>query len=160
MTSITLQFVLEDHFTSRLIGWFSAGHYSHVDAVMPYGLLGARNDSVGGRPPGVQIRPFDYTQFIRTMRITVPCSAGQYIGRNAFLREQLGKPYDRLAILAFAFNRNWRDQGAWYCSELQAAALEHAGILPRGVLTDNKITPVMLAEVLSVQPGAVVNVVR
>ena len=39
---------------------------------------------------------------------------------------QVGKPYDKLAIVAFAVNRDWRSPDAWFCDELVAAGLEHA----------------------------------
>jgi hypothetical protein len=44
------------------------------------------------------------------------------------LREQIGKPYDTLAIVAFALDRDWRSPDAWFCDELVAAGLEHAGL--------------------------------
>jgi hypothetical protein len=50
---IRLQFVLGTGLSSQAIAWFSAGHFSHVDAVLPDNrLLGARSDVVGGKPPG------------------------------------------------------------------------------------------------------------
>ena len=46
-----------------------------------------------------------------------------------FLKAQLGKPYDTLAIEAFAFNRDWRSPDAWFCDELVAAGLEQAEVV-------------------------------
>ena len=66
---------------------------------------------------------------------------------------QVGKPYDRLAILGFALNRDWHDPRAWYCAELVAAALEYAGILRDGMLPTHKVTPVALAEIISLRPA-------
>lgn len=67
-----------------------------------------------------------------------------------FLRAQVGKPYDHSAIWGFASGRDWREDDSWICSELQAAALEHAGIVPNQLyLAANKITPVALAFGLS-----------
>jgi hypothetical protein len=40
---------------------------------------------------------------------------------------QIGKPYDFGAVAGIAFDRNWRDTDRWFCSELAAAAFEHAG---------------------------------
>jgi hypothetical protein len=58
--SIKLRFVRGLDFSSRVIAWFSAGHLSHVDAVMPDGsLLGARSDVIKGIPTGVQIRQYE-----------------------------------------------------------------------------------------------------
>jgi hypothetical protein len=48
-----------------------------------------------------------------------------------FARTQIGKPYDWTAILALLMDRDWRDSGAWFCSELVVAALEAVGFWPR-----------------------------
>jgi hypothetical protein len=46
------------------------------------------------------------------------------------MSEQDGKPYDWRAILGFGMGeRDWRVPDSWFCSELQARALEVAGIL-------------------------------
>lgn len=151
---IRLQFVCEAALSSRAIAWFSAGHFSHVDALLPDGsLLGARDDAVGGRAPGVRIRPPDYVRWTRRVVMAVPASAVQTDMFYAFLHRQLGKPYDSAAIWAFAFNRNWREPDSWICSELQSAAGEHAGILPRLYLAANKITPVSCALAFSAVGG-------
>jgi len=76
----------------------------------------------------------------------------------SFLLAQLGKPYDKLAIVAFAFNRDWRSEGSWYCSELQAATLEHAGVLKPGYLKASKITPVMLLERISALGASITDI--
>ena len=151
---IRLQFVCEAALSSQAIAWFSAGHFSHVDAVLPDGrLLGARDDSVGGQPPGVRIRPPNYVRWSRRVVMTVPASPAQAMEFYAFLYSQLGRPYDRAAIWAFAFNRDWREHDSWICSELQSAAGEHAGILPRLYLAANKITPVACALAFSAVGG-------
>lgn len=155
MPDIELQFVSEDTLGSHLIGWFSAGHLSHVDAVegeglWRNGLLGARTD----HNTGVQIRPLNYARFTRRVLATIPASDIQYGLWRKFLWDQIGKPYDKLAIFGFLVNRNWRDEDAWFCSELQARALEVAGIVENFYLACNKITPVALALAVSAIPGA------
>lgn len=46
-----------------------------------------------------------------------------------WLMQQLGKPYDRWAILGLWFNhRDWREDDKWFCSELVAAAAEKGGL--------------------------------
>lgn len=158
MAAIRLQFVAESGLASATIGWFSAGHLSHVDAMLPDGrLYGARSDNVGGAPPGVWERPADYARFARRVVATLACDDRQYLRWRIFLRDQRGKPYDRLAILAFAANRNWREDDSWICSELQARALEIAGIVPPLYLAANKITPVALALAVSALPTAIVS---
>ncbi len=155
MKKILLQFVCEKAISSQLIAWFSAGHFSHVDAVLDDGsLLGARSDRVGGRPAGVQIRPPNYINFSLRVVMAIPVSDLQNTAFYAFLHSQVGKPYDSEAILAFLFNRNWRETDSWICSELQAAGLEHAAVTPRLYLAANKITPVSLALAASAVGGA------
>jgi hypothetical protein len=56
-----------------------------------------------------------------------------------FLREQVGKPYDTLAIVAFALDRDWRSTDAWFCDELVAAGLEHAGVVHKLAPSVNRV---------------------
>ena len=153
---VRLRFVQGKGFGSQAISWFSSGHLSHVDALMPDGkLLGARSDVVGGGD-GVLERPNPYEEVAKIVTYDIPASPAQAVAFYSFLRDQLGKAYDHLAIFAFAFGRNWRDTEEWYCSELIAAALEDAAILTKTLfLSVNKITPVMLATLVSSIPGAI-----
>lgn len=154
MKPILFQFVCEKAISSQVIAWFSTGHFSHVDAVLDDGsLLGARSDRVGGRPAGVQIRPPNYISFSLRVVMAIPATDSLNAAFYAFLRSQVGKPYDSEAIWAFLFNRNWRETDSWICSELQAAGLEQAGVTPRLYLAANKITPVSLALAISAVGG-------
>jgi hypothetical protein len=154
---IRLQFVLGHALASAAIAWFSAGHFSHVDAVMPSGaLLGSRSDGPGGTPKGVYARPAAYEPWKLVVQINVPCTKTQEKKFYAFLRAQVGKPYDHTAIFAFAVNRNWRDDDSWFCSELITAAMEKAKIVPELYLAANKVTPVACALVASAVGGVVV----
>jgi hypothetical protein len=98
--AITLQFVTCSDPASWSIRTFQRGCCSHVDAVMDDGgLLGARLDGGG------QIRPPNYEKFSRVERVVI---AVPYYKERAywnFLKAQVGKPYDKLAIVAFAINR-------------------------------------------------------
>jgi uncharacterized protein YycO len=156
---VQLQFVCENAISSQAIAWFSAGHFSHVDAVWGNGadLLGARSDNPGGYGKGVRARRANYLTFSRRVLFAIPATQEQDLKWQQFLNNQQGKPYDSEAIWAFLFNRNWREQDSWICSELQAAALEHAGIIPPLYLAANKITPVSLALAVSALVGVVVS---
>lgn len=147
---ITLQFVRQADLASSAIAWFTQGEFSHVDAVMPDGsLLGSRNDSVGGQPRGVHIRPPDYADFAFKVRFNIWAYKPQEDKFYEFLNRQLGKPYDTTAIWGFVTGRNWREKDSWICSELQAAALEAAGLVPPLYLATNKISPTALALTVS-----------
>lgn len=151
---LTLRFVQGKGFFSQCIAVFSAGHLTHVDVKMPDGmLLGARSDNVGGGD-GVLERPDPYEAVAKIVYFQIWATPAQEALFYAFLKGQLGKAYDKLAIFAFAIDRNWRDDDAWYCSELVSAALEEAGILTKLLyLHTNKITPVMLATLVSELPN-------
>jgi uncharacterized protein YycO len=143
---IRLQFVLGYGMPSQAIAWFSAGHFSHVDAVLQDGtLLGARSDSIGGKPPGVQIRYPLYEKWKERVVMSIATDAAKEKSFYDFLNAQLGKPYDKTAIWGFATGRDWRDPSDWYCSELITAAEEAAGALPALYVPSNKVTPVMCA---------------
>jgi len=113
-------------------------------------LVGARSDAIGGQLPGVRVRPPGYELWSRTEIVRLPIDSTVETAFWTFLSQQLGKPYDKLAILAFAVQRDWREDGSWFCSELIAAALEKSGWFT-GPLSDvaNKITPRDLLLILS-----------
>lgn len=108
---------------SRLIRWFTWSEWSHVDVVMGrqvYGAVfprGVRWDSVAAQ---VQ-------RSTRHEYVDIQLTPEQEQAANAWLMDQGGKGYDWTAILGFLFRRNWQDEGRWFCSELVAAALDHAG---------------------------------
>jgi hypothetical protein len=127
-----------------------AGEYgfwaSHAEAVMPDGtLLGAHYDG------GVQARPkgYDAGTVVREEIVSLPCAASVEQSFLDFLRSQLGKPYDLEAIAALELERDWRAPDSWFCSELQAAALERAGYLLPLAADVAKITPRDLLILLS-----------
>lgn len=134
--TIALQFSTDDDLGAEAIRIFSRGWPSHVDAVLQDGtLLGARLDGVRIRKPG-------YAAFARIERIELAVTAGEEAAFHAFLADQLGKPYDKLAIAAFPLERDWRDKDAWFCSELIAAALEQCGFFPKALANPaNEIKP-------------------
>lgn len=152
MGSINFQFSVCSDAGSWLIRQYDHGPWSHVDAVMPDGsLLGSRDDEVGGKPAGVQIRPPNYLPFETIKKISISCADSTTGLFYAFLASQLGKPYDQTAIAGFVFQRDWREQDSWFCSELQAAAAEKSGLFPFKLATPtNKITPSGLYLALSV----------
>ena len=139
--AIKLQFVCEAAITSRMVAWFGAGQFSHVDAVLHNGfLIGARYDTCGGQLPGVRIRPPDYHKFARRTIMEVPATRGQTNAFYKFMLAQEGKPYDNEAIWGFITGRDWREDDSWICSEVVSAAGE-ASVLPRLFSPVWKITP-------------------
>ena len=143
MKEITWQLVRGREFSSRLIGWFGAGFYSHIDVITPAGdLRGARSDVIQGIPAGYEDRPQNYEQWAAATRYTLSVPDWKYHLYWEFSDAQLHKPYDsRGLIKAFVFGRRWRDDDSWWCSEEVAANGEYARLW--------NIPP----EVKSVEPG-------
>jgi len=131
--------------------------FSHCDLILPPewikpgdgitepgpALLGARSDAIGGKPPGVQVRPWDYGKktWIRQVVMELEATPEQAASFYSYAREQLYKPYDKLAILAFFTDRDWRDEEAWFCDELLLSCTEHTGLCPTLYLPANKFNP-------------------
>lgn len=65
-----------------------------------------------------------------------------------FLKRQLGKPYDWMALVALPFREDWHKSGKWFCSELVAEALRHGG-RPLN-LPSHRVTP---RDLLMALPG-------
>lgn len=146
---IRLQFSRQADLVSDVIAWFTQGEFSHVDAIVYNDLLvGARTD----HDPGVHARSSNYAVWAKKTVFDIPCTLEQFIRFNDFLLDQLGKPYDHVAILGFVFGRDWKQPDSWICSELQAAALEYAGIW-KPYVAANKISPDALALAVSAIPG-------
>jgi hypothetical protein len=145
---IQLRFVTSNDPISAGIRAAEYGYWaSHVEALMPDGtLLGAHYDG------GVQARAHDYDagKFSRDLFVQIPAPPEMSDAFHSFLRAQLGKPYDVQAILAFLTRRDWQQSDAWFCSELQAAALVHCGFFATPLATEfNHITPRDLLLIIS-----------
>lgn len=150
MGAIVLQFVEGTGLGSGMIKWFGHGSYSHVDCVLPDGtLLGSRSDVMSGAPAGVQIRPAGYVNKDAVDRVTLPATDDQERGFYSFMRSQIGKPYNKLGIFAFAVNAEWSSTGAWFCSQLVTAALQESGWLRELTEPPNKIDPDDLRLIIS-----------
>lgn len=137
---ILFQFVSDNRPGSIIIRWFTWSHYSHVDLVLPSkkdysaypympvkwhpegALLGARFHG------GVKIRPHNYCKFSRIALATkmVTEHEAEILYRSAL--GQIGKPYDIMAIVAFAIHdRDWENTAKWFCSELAAWLMKKIG---------------------------------
>ena len=147
MGQIVLQFVGAADLGGSLINWFDHGPFAHVDSVMPDGLLlGARSDVWANCPAGVQLRPHDYMPFKNPCRAVLDTDDSIADAYYSFLMDQIGKPYDMTGIVGFAVGRDWRNENAWFCSELAAAGLEECGFLKHQLIQPaNKIAPDDLA---------------
>lgn len=153
--AVRLSFVEEALLESYAIAWFGKGNFSHVDALRDDGMRwGARSDEVGGKGPGVQLRTPNYAPFTRETIFTVPATELEEISFWAWWESQEGKPYDKLEILGFFFNRTWQHPGWYICSAAGYASLASIDLVaPAPYLPPNKVDPVMLAMVISTKDG-------
>lgn len=145
---ITIRFVTCADKISSGIRRFEYGFWaSHAEALMPDGtLLGAHADG------GVMARDHDYDKgkFTREMYVSIPTDPAMTDGFHNFLRKQVGKPYDFLAIAGLAAQRDWQEPDSWFCSELCAAALADCGYFPQHLATEfTHVTPRDLLLILS-----------
>lgn len=103
---------------TRMRTW---GKYTHVDIVLPSGLL---LGAIIGE--GVTRHTTHKAKAYITYDIPVP----EPERALAWVKRQIGKPYDLGAILGFMSRRNWSDDEKWFCSELAAQTLIVAGLPP------------------------------
>jgi hypothetical protein len=139
---IRLRFVTCNDAVSDGVRAFEYGFWAtHVEALMPDGtLLGAHAKG------GVLARPRDYdkTEFTRELYVSIPATAAQADAFHSFLRAQVGKPYDFLAIAGIALQRDWQSENAWFCSELIGSGLAQPDVRvfqPHLATEFNHVTP-------------------
>ncbi len=152
-----IQFSTSTAFMSGIIRRLCHSEYSHVDMVIPgEGLLGVSgSDKDINDIGGVQIRPpgmWPYLHPPRTARLLTG-------GADAIIelaKTQIGKPFDNKALYGFLDDmghepkRDWRDHGAWFCSEFVTWALEASHFFPYTLLpAKNRITPADLLLLLN-----------
>lgn len=145
---ITLRFVSHPGPFDLLVKAAQLGYWaSHVDALLPDGnFISSRFWD------GVQIRPPDYDagKFSREQWFSIIATKDEEAKFYGFLHDQVGKPYDALAIVSFLFWRDWQAADSWFCSELPAAALSACGLFPKMLAVGfNRITPRDLALITS-----------
>ena len=144
---IRQRFCAASGLSSHMIEFWGAGGWSHEANFLADGrIIDARDDDPCGNGRGVQIRPGDYLDEVeRWMDVEIACTPGQASYWENLLLSQRLKPYDSLGILDFLTgsgdDRNWRSEGAWFCSELGVWAMEGARICPRLTTPVYKITP-------------------
>ncbi len=112
---------------SKLIRWQTRGLYSHVAFLFDDGTVieaweeggVLHNATLSMRhTPGTVVDIFEFSTTIE-----------QETAITKFLRAQLGKKYDYLAVARFISRRNVQfDESKWFCSELAYCGAKVAGI--------------------------------
>jgi hypothetical protein len=161
MTELRWQFVLGHGLSSQAIAWWGQayGGWSHVDLLLPDGTcLGARSDAVGGKPPGVQIRPHAYEAWKRRTVLSLPCTAEQAAAGETFARDQVGMGYDKDDILGLILGIPLMQAGHWICSALQLAVAEAAPVIPPMHVTPQQCPPNMFFSIINAVGGQILEV--
>jgi hypothetical protein len=147
---ITVGFCRGRDLTSKLIGWFGGGYYSHVTTLLPdrKHVIDSRADEIDGVPSGVQVRPLTYLKPYTIDWVELPASNGASSRIIAALKSQLGRPYDEIGIYHYLTgaikDRNWSDETAWFCDELAVWSWMQGPLLSPilfPTLEPNRITP-------------------
>lgn len=144
MSDVTLQFVLGEAWSSRMIAWWGTGMggYSHTDGVLEdKTLIGARSDVIGKVAAGVRLRPVDYEKWKKQTVVTFPNTEGLYPKWSEWLTQQIGCGYDKGDIIGFILGIELMQEGHWICSALQYAALQSVRLLPPCPIPPQQITP-------------------
>lgn len=124
MPNIRIRFVRGTSIVSKLILFCEKdGWATHCECELPEGgYLGAHIED------GVQIRPFGYDSGLidKEYFVNIPATYDQANRYYDYARSQLGKPYGILTLAGYVSGTNWRNEGSWMCSELQAHCYEIA----------------------------------
>lgn len=141
---VQIRNITESGITSELIRFWSRSKYSHSEVWCPKGSVGNTSDGwLGARfTGGVQVRPPDYCKPTLQETMTVHMTVEQEKLFWNFMKLQLGKGYDWLAIISFVIRFKMRLRNKWFCSELQQAGLEYSVVMPH--IEADLITPGML----------------
>jgi uncharacterized protein YycO len=123
---------------------FEGGDYNHTGFILPNGKVVEAVDGEGViQRESIATISDNYSKLV-IYDLVVPNEAAGL----RFIQEQLGKKYDRLAILGILLQRNWQNDSAWYCSELLAAWYLHAGLAIAGAEKYNRV-PVRLTHAVT-----------
>lgn len=138
MSHITVVFTRRRHVGSVLIRAWMHSRFSHCAL-----LDRATGTVIEAVASGVHERPLaaliDEASFAEL--VSIPCRNPELV--LAAARAQIGKPYDWKGVVGFWLRRNWRDDRAFFCSELIAWALESCG-QPAFRREAHRISPEML----------------
>jgi hypothetical protein len=123
---LTAQFSTDNDPESSVIRYLTTGTVSHVDLVLPAGLilpdktLSKGGELLGARlKGGVAIRPSNYKTF--TVKNVLCVDLPDVNSAYAYALGQVGLPYNKDAIIDMVFHRERSfsiNQKSWFCDEL------------------------------------------
>lgn len=147
---LDIQFSTSTAFASGVIRRLTHSPFSHVDIIVPGGLLGVsgKDDSLNDIG-GVRVRPTPAWPYLTPPKVAhIACSDEVTAHVIAAAKSQVGKPFDTTAMWSMLDDqatekiRNWRDPNQWFCSELVAWSLETGGLFPYQLaIMKNRVSP-------------------
>ena len=136
---IEVRFIRTKGLIPKLIRWFTWSKWNHVDICVNNKWYAStrqkgvhRSDLVDQNQLWFEVYPIYNTE-------------EQTEATETFLNSQMNKGYDWLGIFGFIIRKNLENKDKWFCSELVAAALNHAGYKFEDPF---KISPAKLYEIL------------
>lgn len=129
---------------SMVIRWFTRSKWSHVDIVLS-DKLDSDTPIVGALASGGVTKYYLGDRMEKATRASaVRINCTPEIGNKAidWLETQIGKKYDWGAIFfAIGFNRDWRSEEDWFCSELGATFALKCGMPVVDADVHYRVTP-------------------
>lgn len=147
MNKITIQLSAKNNIASRLTRWITRGEFAHVDIILP-SELNVPGFLIGAHLfGGIQKTIFREKDFVKIKRYEVEVS-NEVID---WVKGQLGKKYDVIAILGFIFKIPAVENTSSICSEFVFDALEQSDCFNHEVkFHSSKISPRDLHLILQV----------
>jgi len=107
----------------RLVRWQTRAKYGHVAVKAPNGAV---YEALAR--PGVVCWPRGRSDKCLADAFEIIVSAETTEQIETWLKEQVGKRYDWLALLRFISRRRWYSNDKWFCSELVFESFRQAGV--------------------------------
>jgi len=149
MAELVFQYSTSTAFTSKIIRRLTHSQFSHIDLVLPEGLLGVSGkDKSIGDSGGVLVRKFGCWPYLFPPKLAhVQCSDEVQKKTIDWAVSQIGRPFDKKALYHFLreraglklIGRDWRDPNSWFCSEFQIRAAEIGGLFSYPLIVNKDV---------------------
>ena len=119
---IEIRCIAEDNLVSNLIKYWTWDKYSHVEFVLPEGMLGSRLNG------GIAIRPADYIVTSLDTRLTLSLAPEDELKILTWAKAQVGEGYGWKDVFDEAFHEEILKPSAMDCSHFVSRALSMGGV--------------------------------
>jgi uncharacterized protein YycO len=125
---------------SALIRWQTRSCYSHAALLLPDGETIVE----AWQGAGVRIKR-KFRDWSNVDSFDVHMTTHQWGRVMDFAVSQIGKPYDYRQVIRFVTRTRSKPNDRWFCSELVAAAFNHAGMPLLHRIIPSNVSPALLA---------------